>query len=85
MNYDELYGISIDEYCKYHNTTIDSLISKTSKDIELLKRRLNCLIYEEKVDIGSQLINDVYSLLQKKERHLERLKKWKRKKNDWVY
>jgi hypothetical protein len=76
MNYDKLYGVSIDEYCKYHQITIDDLINKTEKDIELLKKNLNKEIYTEPTNW--ELVGSIHSLLLKKEKHLKRLKQWKK-------
>ena len=78
FDYDELYGVNIDEYCKYHNITIQDLIAKTKRDIQLLKKRLNQLVKIEN-RIGDPLVTAVYELLQKKEKHLKRLKNWKRR------
>ena len=78
IGYDELYGVNLDEYCKFHQITIDDLMNKTKKDIELLNKRLYILVCK-KNKLGSQITNEVYKLLQKKKKHLERLKKWKRK------
>ncbi len=33
---EELYGCTLEEYAVYHDTTIEVLIKKTEKDIELL-------------------------------------------------
>lgn len=78
IGYDELYGLNIDEYCKAHNISINDLINKTSIDIDLLKKRLQYLIWT-KDEILNPLTCEVFKLLNKKQKHLERLKKWKKK------
>ena len=77
MNYDELYGINIDEYCKYHSITIEDLIEKTKKDIELLKKNLHKHIYTEPTNW--ELVGSIHRFFLKKEAHLKRLKQWKKK------
>ena len=82
FNYDELYGVNLDEYCNFHNVEIEDLINKTKKDIFILKRNLNKLIYKDCIPITEPIIGSIYELIQKKEKHLKRLIKWKRSKND---
>jgi len=77
FSYDELYGVNLDEYCDFHCIEIEYLINKTKKDIFLLKRNLNNLIYEKNIPITEPIIGSIYELIQKKEKHLKRLKKWK--------
>lgn len=76
MTYDELYGVTLDEYCRIHNTTIEKLIKKTEIDIDLLKKRLASLVFADEMDI--YLVNEVHKLLSKKRKHLKRLKQWKK-------
>jgi len=76
---DKLYGIDLTEYCKHHNISIDDLINKTKKDIELLNSNLSSLVHKEGLMVDP-LIDDVLRLLRKKEKHLKRLKEWKKKK-----
>jgi len=75
---DKLYGVNLTDYCKYHNISIDKLINKTKKDIELLEKNLSSLVHKEGL-VVDQLIDDVLRLLRKKEKHLKRLKEWKKK------
>ena len=82
FNYDEIYGLDINDYCEAIGFTIDQLIKKNEKEIEILKEKLKKLVWceEDTIDPNKtmELINCRYELLQKKERHLERLKKWKK-------
>lgn len=78
-SYEDLYGVSIDEYCSLHNTTVDELIHKTLIDKEILEARLRELI---ETDPNSHLVTVVYNLISKKDKHVERLKKW-RKEQDY--
>jgi len=79
-DYNDLYGIDLDEYCSFHSIEIEDLINKTKKDIFILKRNLNKLIYKDCIPITEPIIGSIYELIKKKEKHLERLKKWKRSK-----
>jgi len=76
---DKLYGVNLTDYCKHHNITINDLINKTKKDIELLEKNLSSLVHKEGLVIDP-LIDDVLKLLHKKEKHLKRLKEWKKQK-----
>ena len=80
---DKLYGCTLGEYCEHHGITIDELINKTRKDIELLQEK-----YEEIARNKDKYTSDSYEiylaqarqiLIDKKRRHLERLLEWKKK------
>jgi len=77
---DEIFGVDIDGYCKFHGITVDDLMNKSKKDIELLKKRLHTLVHVEDRMLDP-VTNEVQKLLNKKEKHLKRLKQWKRSKN----
>jgi len=80
MNYnlDRLYGVDIEAYCKAHNTDIESLIKKVETDIALLKTNLHKETYKDNPDWN--LVSAVHILLNKKEKHLKRLKQWRQNK-----
>lgn len=77
---DEIYG-PLDEYCEYHQMTIDQLIEKNRRDIEILFKR-----YQEIASQKEKFTSDSYEiqlaqarrkLIEKKRKHLQRLIKWK--------
>jgi hypothetical protein len=68
-SYDEIYGVDIEEYCSLHNTTPQDLINKINIDIQILKNRLKEIINED----DHYLISVVYELINKKEKHKDRL------------
>ena len=72
MDYNEIYGMNLEEYCKRHNTSISNIINKVSIDIDILSERLDSL----KHDMFSKEFNLVYGVLDKKRKHLNRLKEW---------
>lgn len=76
FNYDELYGMDLNEYCEKHSIDIDFLIKKVELDLHILKKRLR-EVYTKEDLVMSDLALDVYDLIAKKETHLERLKDWK--------
>jgi len=76
-SYQDIYGVSLEEYCQAHGITIEKLIKKVETDIKLLKTRLRDLVNEDEY-VVNPLINEVYQVLKKKEKHLKRLKGWKR-------
>jgi methyl coenzyme M reductase subunit C-like uncharacterized protein (methanogenesis marker protein 7) len=75
-SYDELYGVDLNEYLKFHNKTKNQLEKEIERDIKLLKSNLDKLIKER--DITDPLIGSVYELLKKKSNHLKRIRKWKK-------
>jgi len=82
MTYEELYGVDLDEYCKYHDTEPEGLVLKTQRDIELLKKNLHRYTYEIE-PTNWELIGQIHRLLNKKIEHSKRLKEWiKTKKKD---
>jgi len=83
FNYDDLYGVNLKEYCIAHNTNPEKLIQKIDIDIRLLKNRLNYLLeqesqkpFREQNNSDLYLITKVYQLIQKKEKHKDRLREW---------
>jgi hypothetical protein len=79
MTYDELYGINLDEYCEYHDITIDGLVEKVKRDIELLKKNLHKIVRIEGKLLDSR-VDRISDLIDKKEKHLKRLKEWGKSK-----
>lgn len=77
---DELYG-SLEGYCKYHQMTVDELIDKTQKDIEILQQRYQEIASQkDKYDSDSyeiKLAQARRELIDKKRKHLKRLLAWK--------
>jgi len=72
-NNDEIYGISIGDYCDLHKISIDELIDSVSIDIDILTARL-----KEIQDIMNPLSDAVYNLREKKYSHRDRLNEWAR-------
>ena len=79
-DYDELYGIDIDEYCLRHNTTIDELIRKSEIDIEILYENVDKLIEAERNGKTAyedmHLLDTVSFTINKKYKHIQRLESW---------
>jgi len=80
MTYEELYGVDLEEYCKYHNVEPEGLVLKTQRDIELLKKNLHKHTYEAE-PTNWELVSQIHKLLNKKIEHLKRLKEWIKEKN----
>jgi len=79
---DEIYGLSLDEYCYALGVDIDSLIDKNQKEIQILKERLYTLVWGETNKTfrkENELIEEIQKYISKKEKHLKRLKNWKNK------
>ena len=73
---DEIYGIDLLEYCRIHSTTVEELIKKTEKDIEILKANLKHVVVDED-RVTDPLVNRICKTISKKEKHLKRLKEWR--------
>jgi hypothetical protein len=74
LNYDELYGISINEYVDAQSITISQLIDKVKVDIKLLKENLKKVLENE--GITNAKVTVISNTIKKKEKHLERLRNW---------
>jgi len=74
--YDDIYGISLGEYCKLHNLTLDDLIEKVRMDINILKVNLGVVINEDKPYPENYIENVIFQTIKKKEKHLEHLLDW---------
>jgi len=77
MNLDEIYGVSLKEYCEIHNTNPDNLIKKTEIDIDILSKHLRKLVWEED-RLLDPITERIERVLSKKRKHLKRLKEWKK-------
>lgn len=76
--YDDLYGMSLSEYCEKHNTNIEALIEKVSIDLEILKKNFE---KEYTGMIPTPLGDRIYASMEKKRKHLMRLQEWKSNEN----
>jgi hypothetical protein len=74
-SYDELYGVDLTEYLKRTNKSRDKLIFELNQEIKMLKENLQEKI--EELGVTDPLIGSIWELLQKKVKHLKRIKKWK--------
>jgi hypothetical protein len=78
--YDDIYGITIDEYCAAHNLTLDDLIYKTKIDIKLLKDNLAAVLKEQRPYPENYIETIIFQTIKKKEKHLEHLLDWNQNK-----
>ena len=77
FSYDDIYGISLDEYCKWHDLTLDDLIKKVEIDIDILKASLMATLEKKLPYPESYLETMIYKTISKKEKHLQHLLDWK--------
>jgi len=79
MNYDIIYGVDLGEYLKIHNKTKEQLEKEIETDIKILQTNYqryaqrNHTLTDEELEIASA----IRKLIEKKRKHLERIKKWK--------
>jgi len=77
---DQLYGCTLEKYAAYHDTTVETLIKKTGKDIDLLQENYqhNYASRNEKLTPNELDIAQAIQLkIASKKKYLERLKMWK--------
>jgi hypothetical protein len=77
FTYDEIYGVSIEEYTKRHNIDIEDLIKKTKIDIEILKENLKRTMSMKLQYPDDYIITEIFKTINKKEKHLEHLQNWR--------
>jgi hypothetical protein len=75
--YDDIYGVSLDEYVKRHGLTLEDLIEKTKMDISILKENLSKVLKERRPYPDNYLETVIFQTIKKKEKHLEHLSEWK--------
>ena len=80
LDYNNLYGISLEDYIKEQETTLSSLIQKVQKDILLLENNLKKVIKDK--DLTDPDVNIIFNTIKKKQKHLQRLKDWKRERTE---
>lgn len=74
--YETIYGVSLSEYCNLHDITIEELIKKKEKDIQILKENYkkyssrNTELSDEELKVAQK----IKSYLDKKRLDLERIK-----------
>lgn len=73
MTYTDIYGVTIEEYCKIHSITIKELIKRVETDLQLLNDSFKHNIQGSSVDyvLTSTIADHIYKKLQ----HLKRLKR----------
>ena len=74
IDYNDLYGISLKEYIKHHGTSLEDVMEKVKKDIQLLNINLKEVI--EKDGITDSKVTVIHSTIRKKQKHLNKLQEW---------
>jgi len=78
MKYEDLYGVTLEEYAEAHGMSVEDIISQTRTDIVLLKK--NYFRYakrnHELTDDEQALVVKIWELVEKKKNHLEGMMKW---------
>jgi hypothetical protein len=80
--YDELYGVDLGEYLKFHNKTKEQLLKEIATDIEILQRNYDkyAIRNYELTDEELFLVSKIRNLIEKKRKHYKRIEKWKEAK-----
>jgi len=76
FTYDDLYGVSLDEYCLKQETSLDELIRKIEIDIDLLNQNLERVLVMQLSHDEGYIVDTIFNLIKKKRNHVERLKEW---------
>jgi len=80
---DDIYGVTLDEYCMLHKVTIDDLIDSVELDIELISKNIRQEVYDNDMQ-NDALLNTLMEARDSKRKHLKRLVEWKRSKNIYL-
>ena len=72
--YDQIYGVDLNAYMDRLGISLEDLFLKTLTDIQFLKENLRREV--EKKNPDDYLISVIYNTIEKKEKHLERMKEW---------
>jgi hypothetical protein len=75
-NYDDIYGVSLDEYVARQGITLEDLINKTKIDIAILKENLRRVVKEDRPYPDNYLETVIFKTISKKEKHLDHLLDW---------
>jgi len=75
-SYDDIYGISLDEYIKRHGVELHDLIAKVQIDIALLKENLKRVLKEQRPYPDNYIETVIFQTIKKKEKHLQHLLDW---------
>jgi len=75
-DYIDLYGVSLDEYIRIHNTTLEELIEKSTIDMEIMKNNLHRIMQDPEW-FRNPMVDIVHRNIKKKSNHIEYLKDWK--------
>ena len=77
---DELYGISLEDYCLLHNVTYDELIEKVKIDISILRKNYELYSLKNKDDVTYDEVSlaiEISKQINKKNIHLKKLADYK--------
>ena len=77
---DELYGISLEDYCLLHNVTYDELIAKVKIDINILRKNYELYSLKNKDDVTYDEVSlaiEISKQINKKNIHLKKLADYK--------
>lgn len=76
FNYDDIYGVDIEQYLKIQGTTLEELMHKIEIDIELMNSNLRTVMAKKLPYPESYLETAIYKAVSKKTKHLSRLQEW---------
>lgn len=78
-NYDTIFQCSIEEYAQAHGQSVEDLIAKAKKDIEIMRTGKK-KIFEVAGDLLSdkqvEAIEQINGAIERKEAHVKRLEAW---------
>jgi len=78
MDYDIIYGVDLGEYLRFHNKSKEKLIEEIETDIEILQENYQKYAQRNRNlnDDELSIIYNIRNLIEKKRKHLERIKRW---------
>ena len=73
-SYDQIYGVDLNAYMDRLGLSLEDLFLKTTTDIKFLKENLKREVQKDNPD--EYLVTVIFNTIEKKEKHLQRMKEW---------
>lgn len=77
MDYEKIYGKTLEEYCEFQGITIPTLVQKIQKDIDMLIDNLQTYAERNETLSDEELYTcmEIRAMIDKKKKHLESILK----------
>ena len=79
MTFEELYGLSLPEYCDFLGITIDQLMNQNKKKIELIEKQYQTQYVDNRDNLDIDELEkavELQNIIDYRKKHLKRLEEW---------